>query len=79
VSDHKEVLCDPITKADAGSAEETRDQGFRSTVLLDQDHAGSILGAEGTPSAVMINEHGIVASEVRVGAAQVFDLAQGKI
>ncbi len=59
----------------SGSAEETRDQGFSSTVLLDQDHVGSILGAEGTPSTVIINEHAIVASEVRVGADQVFELA----
>ena len=62
-----------------GKAFEIRDQGFSSTVLLDQDHVGSILGAEGTPSAVIINEQGIVASEVRVGADQVFELALGKI
>jgi protein-disulfide isomerase len=63
----------------SGPAEEIRNQGFSSTVLLDQDNVGKILGAEGTPSAVIINEQGIVASDVRVGADQVFDLALGKI
>lgn len=60
----------------SGSVEENRKQGFDSLVLLDQNFgAGNVLGAEGTPSALIIDETGIVASEVRVGATEVFALA----
>jgi len=60
----------------SGSSEENRKQGFGSRVLLDPGFsAQSILGAGGTPSAVLINESGIVDSEVRAGASEVLALA----
>jgi thiol-disulfide isomerase/thioredoxin len=60
----------------SGTAEVNRQQGFRSTVLLDPIFgAGNVLGAGGTPSAVVIDEEGRVASEVGVGAASVMELA----
>jgi thiol-disulfide isomerase/thioredoxin len=60
----------------SGSVEENRKQGFDSLVLLDQNFgAGNVLGAGGTPSAVIIDEQGMVASEVRVGASEVLALA----
>ncbi|SPF33205.1 DoxX family protein [Candidatus Sulfopaludibacter sp. SbA4] len=60
----------------AGSSEANREQGFRSPVLLDQNFAaGQVFGAGGTPSAVMLDGDGRVASEVGVGAAAVMALA----
>jgi peroxiredoxin/uncharacterized membrane protein len=60
----------------SGTPEANRDQGFRSPVLLDRIFgAGSVLGAGGTPSAVIIDEQGVVASEVGVGAPAVLALA----
>ena len=59
-----------------GSAESNRAQGFRSQVLLDQNYgASSVLGSAGTPSAVLIDEQGRIASDVSVGAAEVLALA----
>ena len=60
----------------SGTPESNREQGFRSPVLLDQGFgAGSVLGAGGTPSAVIVDEYGIMASEVGVGAPAVLALA----
>jgi thiol-disulfide isomerase/thioredoxin len=60
----------------AGSHEAIRGQGFRSRVLLDPDFgAGQIFGAGGTPSAIVLDEDGRVASEVGAGAPAVFALA----
>jgi thiol-disulfide isomerase/thioredoxin/uncharacterized membrane protein YphA (DoxX/SURF4 family) len=60
----------------SGTVEANRQQGFRSPVLLDPDWvAGSVLGAGGTPSAVLIDENGRVASEVGVGAPAVLEMA----
>jgi thioredoxin-related protein len=51
-----------------GSVEVNRQQGFRSRVLLDQAFGvGRVFGATGTPSAVLIDEAGRVASDVGVG------------
>src|SRR5439155_7716211 len=59
----------------AGSPKANRDQGFRSRVLLDPAfNAGTRFGAEGTPSAVVV-EDGRVASSVGVGAKAVLVLA----
>lgn len=61
----------------AGAAEPNREQGFRSRVLLDPSFgAGRVFGASGTPSAVLIDEHGVVSSEVVVGAEAVIGLLQ---
>lgn len=60
----------------AGSSEANREQGFRSRVLLDPDFGvGQVFGAEGTPSAVLLDEESRVASEVCVGASAVLALA----
>ena len=60
----------------SGTPEANRQQGFRSTVLLDADWgAGTVLGAGGTPSALIIDEDGKVASDVGVGAPAVLELA----
>ena len=53
----------------SGDEERTRAEGFRSPVLLDPDWSmGEAFGAAGTPSAVLIDVEGRVASEVMVGA-----------
>src|SRR5262249_28986677 len=60
----------------SGTPEANKKQGFRSTVLLDPSFgAGSVLGANGTPSGVLIDEEGRVASDVGVGAPAVLELA----
>jgi hypothetical protein len=60
----------------AGTAEDNRAMGLRSTVVLDQNFSvGSAFGASGTPSGVLIDLKGKVASEVAVGAPAVLALA----
>jgi thiol-disulfide isomerase/thioredoxin len=61
----------------AGSLEANREQGFRSRVLLDPHFGvGRVFGVTGTPSAVVLDEHGNVASEVGIGATAVLALAE---
>jgi peroxiredoxin len=60
----------------AGSEEANREMGLTSPVLLDQQFAvGRAFGASGTPSAVLVDAEGKVASEVGVGAPAVMELA----
>jgi thiol-disulfide isomerase/thioredoxin len=60
----------------AGSEEANREMGLTSPVLLDQSFAtGRAFGASGTPSAVLVDAQGKVASEVAVGAPGVLELA----
>jgi thiol-disulfide isomerase/thioredoxin len=60
----------------SGTPEANRQQGFHASVLLDADWgAGTVLGAGGTPSALIIDEDGKVATEVGVGAPAVLELA----
>ena len=60
----------------AGSEEANREMELRSPVLLDQQFAaGRSFGAGGTPSAVLVDAEGKVASEVTVGAPAVMELA----
>jgi len=60
----------------AGTAEANRQMGFASRVVLDQQFAvGRAFGASGTPSAVLVDAEGKVASEVVVGAQAVLELA----
>jgi peroxiredoxin/uncharacterized membrane protein YphA (DoxX/SURF4 family) len=62
----------------AGSPKENREQGFRSTVLLDQHFsAGQVFGVGGTPAALILDPDGKVASEVRDGAEAVMAMAGG--
>ena len=61
----------------AGSLEDNRKQGFRSRVLLDPYFAASqVFNCGGTPSAILIDEEGRVASEVGVGAQDVLLMAR---
>jgi peroxiredoxin/uncharacterized membrane protein YphA (DoxX/SURF4 family) len=59
-----------------GDVESNKEMGLRSPVLLDQGFvAGRAFGATGTPSAVLVDADGMIASEVAVGATSVFALA----
>jgi peroxiredoxin len=60
----------------AGTVEANKAMGLRSTVVLDQGFGvGSAFGASGTPSAVLVDSEGKVASHVAVGAPAVLGLA----
>jgi methylamine dehydrogenase accessory protein MauD len=60
-----------------GTEEANREMGLSSPVLLDEELVvGSAFGAPGTPSAVLIDEQGQIASELAVGAPAVLALAQ---
>jgi methylamine dehydrogenase accessory protein MauD len=82
LDDLKAVEADPpegaprILVVSAGTTEDNRAMGLRSTVVLDQGFSvGSAFGASGTPSAVLVDSEGKVASEVAVGAPAVLGLA----
>jgi peroxiredoxin/uncharacterized membrane protein YphA (DoxX/SURF4 family) len=61
-----------------GSVEDNRAMGLRSTVVLDQGFVtGRAFGAGGTPSAVLVDTEGKLASGVAVGADAVLALANG--
>jgi peroxiredoxin/uncharacterized membrane protein YphA (DoxX/SURF4 family) len=58
-----------------GSVDANRAMGFKSTMLLDQGFAvGRAFGAGGTPSAVLVNGKGRIASELMVGRPGVLAL-----
>ena len=60
----------------AGTKEANEEMGLTSPVLLDHQFAtGRAFGASGTPSAVLVDKEGKVASEVAVGAPAVLELA----
>jgi peroxiredoxin len=60
-----------------GSVEANRAQGLKSPVVLDQAFAvGSAFGAMGTPSAVLVDAKGTIASDVVLGASAVLMLAR---
>jgi peroxiredoxin/membrane associated rhomboid family serine protease len=60
----------------AGSEEANGDMKLSSKVMLDQQFAaGRAFGASGTPSAVLVDAEGRIASEVAVGAPAVLGLA----
>ena len=60
----------------AGTEEANREQGLSSTVVLDQNFAvGRAFGASGTPSAVLVDTEGKVASDIAVGAPAVLEMA----
>ena len=60
----------------AGSEEANEGMGLSSKVVLDQQFsAGQAFGASGTPSAVLVDAEGKIASEVTVGAPRVLELA----
>ena len=60
----------------AGSEEDNKAMGLTSPVVLDQSFTvGRAYGAVGTPSAVLVDAEGKVASEVVVGVEGVLELA----
>src|SRR5215204_913629 len=60
----------------AGTQEANREQGLNSTVVLDQNFAvGRAFGASGTPSAVLVDAQGKVASDIAVGSPAVLQMA----
>jgi hypothetical protein len=62
-----------------GTVEANRASGFRSPVLLDQSFAtGRALEVTGTPSAVLVDAEGKIASGVSVGAPAVIELAESR-
>jgi peroxiredoxin len=62
-----------------GSVEENRAQGLHSPVVLDSNFAtGRAFGATGTPSAVLVDADGTIASAVVIGATNVLALANGR-
>jgi peroxiredoxin/uncharacterized membrane protein YphA (DoxX/SURF4 family) len=59
----------------SGDPEENRGQGLRSPILLDHGfQVGAAFGAIGTPSAILIDARGNVASKLGVGASEVLGL-----
>jgi thiol-disulfide isomerase/thioredoxin len=60
----------------AGTQESNKAMGLSSSVVLDQGfEAGRAFGASGTPSAILVDAKGKIASEVAVGAPGVLKLA----
>src|SRR5215208_5469556 len=58
-----------------GAPEANREHGLESTILLDQGfRTGEAFGASGTPSAVLIDAEGNVASGLSVGGPDVMNL-----
>ena len=58
-----------------GTAEANREHGLDSTILLDQGfRTGEQFGASGTPSAIVLDEKGQVASGIAVGGPEVMKL-----
>ena len=60
----------------SGAIDENRALGFQSSVVLDEGfQLGEAFGAHGTPSAVLVDAEGRIASTVAVGARDVLALA----
>ena len=65
-----------LVAVSAGSEEANREMGLASPALLDRNFAvGRAFGASGTPSAVLVDEEGKVASDIAIGAPAVLELA----
>lgn len=59
----------------SGEAEKHRELGLQSQIILEVDKdISKKFGMEGTPSAVLINENGKIASELAVGAENIWAL-----
>jgi peroxiredoxin len=82
LDDLKTLEADPpegapeILVVSTGTVEDNKAMGLRSPVVLDEGFStGLAFGASGTPSAVLVDSEGKVASEVAVGAPAVLELA----
>jgi thiol-disulfide isomerase/thioredoxin len=63
-----------------GSVEANRALGLRAPILLENGfHTGFAFGASGTPSAVLLDAQGKVASQVVVGAPGILALLEGGV
>ena len=68
-----------VARRPSGTVEANRAMALKSPVLLDEGFStGGAFGANGTPSAVLINAKGRIASPIAVGAQQVFELANSR-
>lgn len=62
-----------------GTVESNKAMGLKSTTVIDEGFStGRKFGATGTPSAILIDPTGKIASEVAVGGPNVIALASGK-
>jgi thiol-disulfide isomerase/thioredoxin/uncharacterized membrane protein YphA (DoxX/SURF4 family) len=62
----------------AGTLEENRAMGLQAELVLDDNFsAGQAFGAGGTPSALLVDSAGVIASGLAVGAPSVLALAGG--
>jgi peroxiredoxin len=60
----------------SGTVEDNQAMGINSPILLDQGFsAGRAFGASGTPSAILLDAEGHIASDLGVGAPAVWALA----
>jgi hypothetical protein len=67
----------PLERCWPETEEANREQGLSSPVVLDQQFAvGTAFGASATPSAVLVDSEGRIASEVAVGAQGVWELVR---
>lgn len=72
----RDDLSPELVLISTGTVQANRDLGLRSEVLLDQAFSvGSRFGASGTPSAILVDARGNIASQLGVGATAVFALA----
>ncbi len=81
LGDLKEWEADPpegspeLLVVSAGTEEANEAMGLSSPVVLDQDFStGRAFGASGTPSAVLVDPEGKIASELAVGASAILEL-----
>jgi len=73
---HRDPKLADLLVITTGDVALNRGQGFQSRVVLDPHfEAGARFGSGGTPSAILVDEHGRVASHVAVGAPEVLALA----
>ena len=62
-----------------GTPETNMRQGLRSPVVLDEGfHSGQRFGVGGTPSAVLLDEHGKIVAPPAIGSPQVLALLGGR-
>jgi thiol-disulfide isomerase/thioredoxin len=73
---NRPVYAPELVLVSAGSAAENRAMKLRAPILLDPDfHTGTAYGAQGTPAAILLDEAGLIESEMVAGAEAVLILA----
>jgi thiol-disulfide isomerase/thioredoxin len=62
----------------SGTVDANRAMGLRSTVLIDDKFfVGSLYGASGTPSGLLLDSKGKIASGLAVGEAKIMEVLSG--